>query len=147
MADLPDLPPDAQARIKAAETAAAATLRIYQAEGDNSVAEACRGSAGDLDFEPTFARLGWQEARYYYQQGRIDAAERVFDAHAREYLKAVQPDVGRFLAILSHVGKQVLDKYGGEAADAILIRNLVWQKRAWKQHPQAGAGDITGAAS
>jgi hypothetical protein len=147
MADLPDLPPDAHARIKAAEVAAEAILKIYQAEGNNSVAEACRGSAGNLDFEPTSARFGWQEARYYYQQGRIDAAERVFDARAREYLKAVQPDFGRFLAILSHVGKQVLDKYGGEAADAIMIRNLVWQKRAWKQHAQAVAGDTTGAAS
>lgn len=67
MADLPDLPPDALARIRAAETAAAAILRIYRAEGANSVAE----------------------ARFYYQQGRIDAAERVFDARANEYLKAV----------------------------------------------------------
>jgi len=118
MADLPNLPPDAQARIQAAETAAAAILKIYQAQGSNSIS----------DF------------RFYYQQGRIDAAERVFDARAREYLKAVQPDIGRFLAILSHLGREVLDKYGAEAADAIVMRNLVWQKRAWTQRPNAGAG-------
>ena len=81
MADLPELPADAQARIKATEAAAEAILKIYRAEGNNSVAEAYRGSAGDLDFEPASARFGWQEARYYYQQGRIDAAERVSTRH------------------------------------------------------------------
>jgi hypothetical protein len=146
MPDLPELPPDAQARIRAAETAAEAIVKIYRAEGRRLVAEAYGKPLGYSDLDPASARFLWQETRNCIQQGSIDAAERVFDARAREYLKAVQPDVGRFLAILSRVGQEVVNRYGAEVADAIAIRNLVWQRRAWKQHPpgQASGGGAAG---